>query len=117
MPTYKNNLKYWPSDPPATLKLMQLVAEAASVFFKIPLSELRSRKRTNELVWPRSVCMWIARDANYSSNKVGKFWGRTHASVLHAVHLVNDLTETYPTYLKQFEEFRIYANEYLKKNS
>jgi len=112
----KIKLKNWPNEPPATGKGIQILAEAASVFFKIPLTELRSRKRTNEIVWPRAVCMWIARDANYTSQTVGKWWHRDHGTVLHAVKLVNNLIETYPKYNDQFKKFKTFAKEYLKKH-
>jgi chromosomal replication initiator protein len=112
----KFKLKNWPSEPPATIKPIQLVGEAASVFFNIPLTELRSKKRTNEVVWARSVAMWVSRNAKYSSHTVGKYWGRDHATVLHAQKLVDNLTSVHPNYNSQLQEFKILAKEYLKKH-
>jgi chromosomal replication initiation ATPase DnaA len=106
-------LSQWPDDPPASTRRIRLLAEAAAAFFDIPLDELKSRKRSNELVWPRSICMRMARDAGYSSPVIGKWWKREHSSVLHATKLVNDLRESKPTYETQFRQFVIFAKKYI----
>jgi chromosomal replication initiation ATPase DnaA len=108
-------LSQWPDDPPASTRRIGLLAEAAAAFFDMPLKDLKSRKRTNVLVWPRSICMRMARDAGYSSLVIGKWWKRDHSSVLHATNLVDDLRETKPAYDKQFRLFVIFAKNYINR--
>ncbi len=113
----KLKLKLWPDKPPGSSRRLRLLAEAASEYFDQPLVVLKSRDRTNEVVWPRVVCMWIARDAGYTLNSIGEWWKRDHATVSYAVKLVNSLRETYPAYDKQFSQFLIYSKTYIQKHS
>jgi len=114
----ENKLTYWPDDPPGSTRTMKLLAEAAVAFFDVPLDGrdgLKSRTRTNKLVWPRSVCMWIARDAGFSSTIVGEWWSKDHTTVIAATQLVDDLRAQKPAYDKQFRQFAHFAKNYIKK--
>ena len=113
----KLKLKLWPDEPPGSSRRLRLLAEAASEFFDQPLDKMKSRERTNEIVWPRVVCMWVARDAGYTLQAIGDWWVRDHGTVSHAVNLVNNLRETKPAYDKQFRQFLIYSKTFIQKHS
>jgi len=104
----------WPDDPPTTTRRMRFLAEAAVEFFDVQFDDLKSRKRTNELVWPRSICMWIARDAGYSSPAIAKWWGKDHSTILYAAKLVDDLRKK-PSYDKQFRQFVLFTKNYIRR--
>ena len=110
-----NSLTQWRDEPPGSTRRLRLLAEAATDFFDKSLEELRSKSRTNDLVWPRSGCMWIARDAGYTFQYIGDWWGKNHATVKNAVKLVNDLRETKPAYDKQFRRFALFSKNYMNK--
>ena len=111
----KINLTQWKDDPPGSSRRLRLLAEAATDFFDKSMEDLQSKSRTNDLVWPRSCCMWIARDAGYTLSFIGDWWGKNHATVYHAINLVNDLRETKPAYDKQFRLFAIFAKNYINR--
>jgi chromosomal replication initiation ATPase DnaA len=105
-------LTQWPEEPPASTRRLRLLAEAASEYFDVSLDRLKSGNRSNEVVWPRSICMWLAREAKYSSSLIGEWWGKHHSTVLYAERLVNDLREAKPSYEKQFRSFVLFYKNY-----
>ena len=63
----ETKLKSYPPEPPGNTRKLKLLTEAASEFWDVTVSELLGRKRTVDIVWPRSVCMVIGQEAGYSS--------------------------------------------------
>ena len=61
---------------------MQVVCK----FFNIKVSDIVSSKKSNSIVYPRQVAMYLCRElANMSFPSIGKdFGGRDHSTVLHA---------------------------------
>jgi chromosomal replication initiation ATPase DnaA len=110
-----NNLTQWLDDPPGSSRRLRLLAEAATDFFDKPMEELRSKVRTNDLVWPRACCMWIARDAGYTLKFIADWWDKNHATIHNAVKLVNDLREMKPAYDKQFRRFAVFSKNYIQR--
>jgi len=108
----ETKLTQWPEEPPASTRRLRLLAEAASEFWGLSVPELLEKKRTNRLVWPRSICMWLARDAGYAYQTIGDWWDRDHGTVWHAEQLVNDLREAKPSYEKQFRSFVLFYKNY-----
>src|SRR5215218_1595879 len=62
------------------------IQEAVSDRFNLPLSELTGEKRSQNIVYPRQVAMYLSRELTDSSlPKIGKeFGGRDHTTVIHA---------------------------------
>jgi len=54
--------------------------------FKIKLSDLQSKKRSQAIAHPRQVCMYLARKlTDYSLEEIGGYFGgRDHTTVMHA---------------------------------
>ncbi len=69
-------------------EIMKLVAD----HFQIKISEMKSKKRTRNLVQPRQVAMYLCRTvAGGSFPEVGKaFGGKDHTTVLHACRQVDE---------------------------
>ena len=111
----ETELRLYPVVPPGSNRELRLLAEAASEYWDIPLDDLKSRTRTIDMVWPRNVCMFIARDADYTFNAIGSYWNRDHGTAIHAINMVKNLRETRPAYDKQFRQFALFAKNYIKK--
>ena len=62
------------------------IQETVSERFNLPLSELTGEKRSQSIVYPRQVAMYLSRELTDSSlPKIGKeFGGRDHTTVIHA---------------------------------
>lgn len=62
------------------------IQRAVSERYQIKLVELKSKKRTKNLVTPRQVCMFLCRElTSLSFPEIGKhFGGKDHSTVIHA---------------------------------
>ena len=79
-----------------TIDLMQrVVAE----YFGLSHNDLKGKKRTKAIAFPRQLAMYIARDlTEYSTTEVGlEFGGRDHTTVMHACQKIEDRIKTDPT--------------------
>jgi len=65
---------------------VEMVQKSVSEFYSIPLSELRAKKRTKNIVLPRQVAMYLSRQlTNMSLPEIGNaFGGKDHTTVLHS---------------------------------
>ncbi len=63
-----------------------MIQKAVVEFFKVPLSELRSKKRYKNIVLPRQVAMYLSRElTNMSFPEIGNaFGGKDHTTALYA---------------------------------
>jgi len=78
---------------------MEDIIEVVTSHFGVKLSDLQSKKRTNQIAFPRQVAMYLARNiTRHSLEEIGGFFGgRDHSTVLHAVRKVTRLTEEDPS--------------------
>ena len=72
----------------------EIKREVAS-FFGIKVSDLASKRRTQDLVYARQIAMHLCRQLTPSSLPViGKlFGGRDHSTVIHALNIIAQKTE------------------------
>jgi len=70
---------------------MDSIIEAVMSQFQVRLSDLQSKKRTKTIVFPRQVCMYLARQlTDLSLAEIGGYFGgRDHTTVLHACDRVS----------------------------
>lgn len=63
-----------------------LIQETTADYFGISVTEMKSRKRTNAVAYPRQVAMYLSRSlTDHSLPDIGGFFGgRDHTTVLHA---------------------------------
>jgi chromosomal replication initiator protein len=75
---------------PITIEQIQ---SAVCDAFRVNLAELKGDKRTQDIVYPRHVAMYLARElTDVSLPKIGaKFGGRDHSSVIHAKDKISKL--------------------------
>jgi len=61
----------------------------------VTIADLKSKSRKKELVFPRQVAMYFAKElTDLSLKSIGyHFGGRDHSTVIHAVQTISDLME------------------------
>jgi chromosomal replication initiator protein len=66
------------------------VKKEVAVFFSLKVSDLNSKRRTQNIVFPRQMAMYLCRKLTDASLPViGKsFGGRDHSTVIHSVNLI-----------------------------
>lgn len=65
---------------------IDLIQQKVAQFFDVRLSDMRTKRRTKAIVYPRQIAMYISRDlTDHSLPEIGEqFGGRDHSTVLHA---------------------------------
>lgn len=72
------------------------IIDAVSEQYKIRIPDLKGKSRLREIVLPRQVAMYLAKElTNLSLKSIGyHFGGRDHSTVIHAIQTINDLMDT-----------------------
>ncbi len=62
------------------------IQETVSRYYQVEVADLLGRKRVKQIVMPRQIAMYLAREMTDSSlPKIGKeFGGKDHTTVIHA---------------------------------
>lgn len=84
-----------PIAPPArTVPIVEIQAAVAS-WYRLRPAELVSQRRMREVVRPRQIAMYLARELTPRSlPEIGRsFGGRDHTTVLHAIRTIGRLRE------------------------
>ena len=92
------------------------LAQAAAEFYKIPLEQLKGKRRRRLYTKPRHVCQWVAKDAGYPVGVIAVFWKVNHASVIYGVRATQIRIETNPKEASELKEFMRFANKYIAEN-
>lgn len=76
-------------------KVQKVVAE----YFNVTTIDLKSKKRTKVVTFPRQIAMYIIREiTDFSTTEIGlEFGGRDHTTVMHACQKIEDMTTTNST--------------------
>lgn len=74
---------------------IDLIQKKVADHFDLRISDMTSKRRPENIAFPRQIAMFLARTMTESSlNTIGEaFGGRDHGTVLHAVRLVKDRME------------------------
>jgi chromosomal replication initiator protein len=69
---------------------LEKIQEAVARHYHVEISDMKSRRRTDAIAFPRQIAMYLARELTKASlNEIGDaFGGRDHGTVLHACKLV-----------------------------
>jgi chromosomal replication initiator protein len=68
--------------------ILRVVAD----YYKLSYNDLKGKKRTKNIAFPRQIAMYIARDiTEYSTTELGfEFGGRDHTTVMHACQKIEE---------------------------
>jgi|694.fasta_scaffold45531_3 chromosomal replication initiator protein len=71
------------------------IIEVVTDYFRIKVSDIKGKTRLREVVLPRQIAMYLAKEFTTLSLKaIGyHFGGRDHSTVIHAIQTVNDLID------------------------
>ena len=75
---------------------IDLIQKKVSEYFDIKLSDMRAKKRSRAIAYPRQIAMYLARQlTDFSLPEIGdQFGGRDHTTVIHAYDKIeNDLKD------------------------
>jgi chromosomal replication initiator protein len=75
-------------------QVQRIVAE----FFHLSHIDLKGKKKTKNIVFPRQIAMYLARElTGYSQTEIGEaFGGRDHSTVIHSYEKIKDQLRTDP---------------------
>ncbi|MDR7418452.1 MAG: chromosomal replication initiator protein DnaA [Armatimonadota bacterium] len=80
--------------PPARARVVTIavIQQSVAEFFGIRVEEMRAKRRTKGVAFPRQVAMFVARELTDASlPRIGEeFGGRDHTTVMHACQRVRD---------------------------
>ncbi|GBF11455.1 chromosomal replication initiator protein DnaA [Tepidibacillus sp. HK-1] len=86
-----------PSSKPKVITIHDIQKNTAE-HFSLKLEDLKAKKRTKAVAFPRQIAMYLTRElTDYSLPKIGEeFGGRDHSTVIHAYEKVSTQLKTDP---------------------
>jgi chromosomal replication initiator protein len=78
---------------------IEIIQKVVADFFSLNSSDLKGKKKTQKIVYPRQISMYICREiTDYSTTEIGEaFGGRDHTTVMHSIDKIQGLLLTDPT--------------------
>jgi chromosomal replication initiator protein len=103
----KNVLKELVNDAKRVITL-EAVQEIVATKFHIKVSEMKSKRRTKALVYPRQVAMYLARDITQQSYPeiARHFGGKDHTTIMHACRQIEKAKENNPGLQRTLEDLK-----------
>jgi chromosomal replication initiator protein len=92
----KQQLKQFFSSPIQANITIDKIQKQVSEYFNVTLSDLKGKKRTKQITFPRQIAMFIIREiTDYSTTEIGlEFGGRDHTTVIHSCQRIEDRIKT-----------------------
>ena len=89
------------------------IQSAVAEYFKISVDDLKSKRRTNTVVKPRHIAMYLCRvETDENLMKIGlEFGGRDHSTVIHAYDKISEDIKKYPDLEKAISEIIVKMSE------
>ncbi len=71
---------------------IDLIQRRVAEYFDIRMSDMRAKKRTRAVAFPRQIAMYLVRDlTDHSLPEIGEYFGgRDHTTILHAYNKIKD---------------------------
>ena len=93
--------------------IIKIVAED----YKLTSNDLKGKKRTQSIVFPRQLAMYIAREiTDYSTTELGQeFGGRDHTTVMHSIEKIRRILLTDPALDSKIESLKRSIKEFSSK--
>ena len=95
----REQLKDFFSNPKQNNITVEIIQRVVAEYFGLSQGELKGKKRTKAIVFPRQAAMYLIRElTEYSTTEVGiEFGGRDHTTVMHACQRVESRMKSDPT--------------------
>ena len=93
--------------------IIRVVAE----YFALTPNDLKGKKRSQNIVFPRQLAMYIGREmTDYSTTELGQdFGGRDHTTVMHSIDKIKGKLLTDPTLDSTIESLKRSIKEFSAK--
>ncbi len=80
------------ASPRQTNMSIEIIQRVVADYFSLSYNDLKGKKRTQNIVGPRQLAMYIAREiTEYSTTELGlEFGGRDHTTVMHACQKIEE---------------------------
>lgn len=95
---------------------MDWIIEQAVSHFGYTKRQLKSSKRTRQLVDVRFMICALARFEDIAYTAIAKALNRNYSTIMHAVQMHIDLVKTNEEYRAKFKEFEKIVNNFKHKN-
>jgi len=71
---------------------MEVIQKVVASYFSISVNDLKGKKRTQNIVYPRQLAMYVCREmTEYSSTEIGEaFGGRDHSTVIYSLDKIRN---------------------------
>ena len=92
----RQQLKQFFSSPIQTNITIDKIQKQVAEYFNVTLSDLKGKKRTKQITFPRQIAMYIIREiTDFSTTEIGlEFGGRDHTTVMHSCQRIEDRIKT-----------------------
>lgn len=86
---------------------IEMVLKCVSQVFEVKVSDLKNTSRTKNIVIPRQIAMYLAKEfVNDSLSMIGSAFGKTHSTILHACKNIEKKIKIDSSLAKQLEQAR-----------
>ena len=97
---------------------IEIIQKVLGNFFSLSINDLKGKKRTQKVVYPRQLAMYICREmTDFSTTEIGEaFGGRDHTTVMHSIEKINGLLITDPSVDSTIENLKREVKELITKS-
>ncbi len=87
------------ASPKQTNMSIEVIQRVTADYFSLSFNDLKGKKRTKNIAFPRQLAMYIAREiTEFSTTELGlEFGGRDHTTVMHACQKIEERIRSDPT--------------------
>lgn len=87
---------------------IEFIQQVVSSYYNVDIEKLKSKKRTQEIAYPRQIAMYLCRTlTDLSLPKIGEaFGGRDHTTILHGYEKINKDLKKDNTLKKSVDELK-----------
>jgi len=96
---------------------MENIIRVVAEYFSLTPNDLKGKKRSQNIVFPRQLAMYIGREmTDYSTTELGQdFGGRDHTTVMHSIEKIKGKLITDPTLDSTIESIKRSIKEFSSK--
>jgi chromosomal replication initiator protein len=86
------------ASPRQTNISIEIIQRVIADYFSLLSSDIKGKKRSQNIVFPRQIAMCIAREiTGFSTTEIGQAFGRDHTTVMHACQKIEERKKADPT--------------------
>lgn len=81
------------------------IIEVVSAYFNITVEDIKSKRRSNDIAYPRQIAMYLLRNTlNLTFEQIGKIFGNHYSTVIHGCEKIETLRQEEDKTEKEIEE-------------